>query len=170
MSKTGAVLGSALFFVIAPFMLGFVVPWWIAGWHMHGPLYGEPLLQLGGIPLVLSGLWLLLPSFKRFALDGLGTPAPIAPPRRLVVTGLYRYMRNPMYFGVYAIILGNALILGDQWIIHYATLVALGFIAFVFFYEEPALVRQFGDEYREYRKNVPRFIPRFTPWKPTTRE
>ena len=170
MRKPAAILGSALFFLIAPFTVGFVVPWWVAGWHVHPPLYGEPLLQLGGIPLVLSGLGLLLPSFARFALDGLGTPAPIAPTQHLVVTGLYRNMRNPMYFGVYAIILGNALILGDQWIIHYATAVALGFIAFVLLYEEPTLRRQFGDEYREYCKNVPRFIPRLRPWTKATRE
>lgn len=170
MHKTAAILGSALFFVIAPFTIGFVVPWWIAGWQVHAPLYGEPLLQLGGIPLVLSGLGLLLLSFGRFALDGLGTPAPIAPPKHLVVTGLYRYMRNPMYAGVYAIILGNALILADKRIIHYGTLVVLGFIAFVLFYEEPTLERQFGDEYRQYRKNVPRLIPRLRPWTPATKE
>ena len=120
----------------------------------HGIRYW--LVVLGAVPLIES--------FGRFALVGLGTPAPIAPPIHLVVTGFYRYVRNPMYVGVKTIIVGNALILGDAWIFLYAAIVILGFMVFVRLYEEPALGRQFGAEYDAYRANVPRWWPRLTPW------
>src|SRR5208282_4876758 len=118
--KTTAILGSALFFAIAPFTVGFVVPWWIAGWRIGTPFLGEPLFRAGGFLLVVVGAVPLIESFARFALVGLGTPAPIAPTQHLVATGFYRYMRNPMYVGVAAIILGQALILGNAWVFAYA--------------------------------------------------
>jgi protein-S-isoprenylcysteine O-methyltransferase Ste14 len=170
MRKSAALLGSALFFLIAPGMVGFVVPWWIAGWHMAAPFGGNKLYPAAGIVLVLAGLVPLIESFARFALIGLGTPAPVAPPQHLVVTGFYRYVRNPMYVGVLAIILGNALILGNVAVFAYAALVALGFAAFVMGYEEPTLRRQFGADYERFCRNVPRWIPRLTPWTPATRE
>jgi len=163
--KTGAVLGSVLFFLVAPVMVGFVVPWWIAGWRV-----GNTLWATGGFFLVLLGLVPLVESFARFALVGLGTPAPVAPTKHLVVTGFYRYVRNPMYLGVLAIILGNGLILGNAAVFAYAALIALGFALFVLGYEEPTLRRQYGAEYEAFCKNVPRWIPRLTPWTPAKRE
>jgi protein-S-isoprenylcysteine O-methyltransferase Ste14 len=164
MSKSTAIFGSVLFFLIAPVMVGFVVPWWIAGWQIGAPLAGNKAAPAAGVVLVLLGLGPLVESFARFALQGLGTPAPVAPTEHLVVTGFYRHVRNPMYVGVLLIILGNALILGNVAVFAYAALVALGFAAFVMGYEEPALRRQFGAEYQEFCRNVPRWVPRLTPW------
>jgi protein-S-isoprenylcysteine O-methyltransferase Ste14 len=147
MQKSAAILGSALFFLIAPFTLGFVVPWWIAGWRMAAPDFDAPVFRFAGLLLAVVGVVPLIESFGRFALVGLGTPAPIAPTRHLVVTGFYRYVRNPMYVGVLTIILGNALISGEAVVFEYAAVIALGFALFVLFYEEPTLRRQFGDEY-----------------------
>ena len=170
MRKPAAILGSALFFLIAPFTIGFVLPWWMAGWEIGAPLGGNNLFPAAGVLLVLAGLAPLLESFARFATVGLGTPAPIAPTQHLVVTGFYRYVRNPMYLGVLMIILGNALILGNVAVVVYAGIVALGFALFVMGYEEPTLRRQFGVEYAEFCRNVPRWIPRLTPWTQATRE
>jgi protein-S-isoprenylcysteine O-methyltransferase Ste14 len=99
----------------------------------------------------------------------LGTPAPIAPTQNLVVTGLYRYVRNPIYVALVAVILGQAVLFGDQRLLGYGVLVWLAFHAFVVGYEEPALVRRFGTEYEDFRANVPRWIPRLTPWRAARR-
>lgn len=170
MRKTGAMLGSAVFFLIAPVTVGFVVPWWIAGWQIGIATPESNLFRVAGDVLVLLGLLPLVESFGRFALVGLGTPAPIAPPKRLVVTGFYRYVHNPMYVGVLAIIVGQALMLESGAVFAYAAPVALAFAAFVVGYEEPALRRQFGAEYEEFCRHVPRWLPRLTPWTPATRE
>lgn len=94
------------------------------------------------------------------------SPAPIAPPQQLVVSGLYRYVRNPMYVAVLSTILGQALIQGRPVLFGYAAVIALAFAAVVHWYEEPALTRQFGDAYRQYRANVPGWRPRRRPWNP----
>ncbi len=97
MRRISAILGSGVFLVIAPGTLAVYVPWTLSGWHMAPPLLGLfPFRVIGGL-LIALGLPVLLDSFARFAIQGLGTPAPIAPPQNLVVTGLYRYVRNPMY-------------------------------------------------------------------------
>jgi protein-S-isoprenylcysteine O-methyltransferase Ste14 len=168
MRKTSAILGSALFFLIAPVTVGFVVPWWIASWQIGIATLESNLFRVEGVVLVLLGLVPLIESFGRFALVGLGTPAPVMPTKHLVVTGFYRYVRNPMYVGVLTIILGNALILGNVAVFAYAALIALGFVLFVMGYEEPTLHRQFGVEYQEFCRNVPRWIPRLTPWRPAS--
>jgi protein-S-isoprenylcysteine O-methyltransferase Ste14 len=164
MRKLWAILGSALFFLVAPVTVGLVIPWWIAGWRIAPPLLKVPAFRAAGFLLVILGAVPLIESFARFALVGLGTPAPIAPTQHLVVSGFYRYLRNPMYSGVLAIILGNALILGDPNVLTYAVIVSLGFTIFVRLYEEPTLRRQFGGEYEEYCAHVPRWLPRLTPW------
>ena len=97
-----------------------------------------------GILLIVAGLPGLVDSFARFALQGLGTPAPIAPTQNLVVTGLYRYVRNPIYVAVVAVILGQAILFGDWRLILYGGLLWLAFHAFVVAYEEPALQRSLG--------------------------
>src|SRR5215475_13870170 len=103
-----AVLGSALFFVVAPFLLAGVIPWWVTHWEFRPAFFGvDPTRILGGM-LIIAGVPGVVDSFGRFALDGLGTPAPIAPPQKLVVTGLYRYVRNPIYTAVVAVIFGQA--------------------------------------------------------------
>jgi protein-S-isoprenylcysteine O-methyltransferase Ste14 len=107
----------------------------------------------------------LVDSFARFVLEGLGTPAPLAPAKKLVVTGFYRFVRNPMYVSLLAIILGQALLFGEARLIVLAGLAWLASHIFVVKFEEPRLEREFGAQYAVYKNNVPRWIPRLTPWR-----
>jgi protein-S-isoprenylcysteine O-methyltransferase Ste14 len=164
--RTMAVLVSAVFFVVAPCTLAGLVPWLITGWQLQPPFLGlEPTRGLGAI-MILAGVSGLVDAFARFALQGLGTPAPIAPTRNLVLTGLYRHVRNPIYIAVVAIILGQAVLMGDWRLVVYGALLWVGFHLFVVAYEEPTLEQTFGSEYEAFRAAVPRWIPRLTPWRP----
>jgi protein-S-isoprenylcysteine O-methyltransferase Ste14 len=96
-----------------------------------------------------------------FAVRGLGTPAPIAPTKFLVVTALHRYVRNPMYIGVFGVLLGEAVAFRSAVLLGYAAFFCVPVELFVLFYEEPTLRRQFGESYEEYRRSVPRWIPRY---------
>lgn len=141
------------------------MPWALTGWQVEEPVpYWLPL-RVAGAVLIAAGVPVLMSAFWRFAVEGLGTAAPVAPPERLVVGGLYRFVRNPMYIAVEAIILGQALLLGQLILFAYAALFALAVAAFVHFYEEPTLSRQFGAEYESYRRAVPAWRPRRRPWK-----
>ena len=122
-----------------------------------------PLFRFAGGALAAAGAIGLLDSFVRFAVQGLGTPAPVFPTRHLVVKGLYRYVRNPMYVAVVAMILGQALIFGNLNLLAYGSFVWLMFHLFVLAYEEPTLKASFGSEYEVFRSAVPRWIPRLTP-------
>ena len=115
--------------------------------------------------MIIAGVPGVVDSFARFALEGLGTPAPIAPPQKLVVTGLYRYVRNPIYIAVVAVIFGHALLFGDGRLLWYGALLWLFFHVWVVMIEEPTLKETFGTEYVSFRTNVPRWIPRLTPWR-----
>jgi protein-S-isoprenylcysteine O-methyltransferase Ste14 len=126
---------------------------------------GCELTRAFGLILMIAGAAELVDSFARFALQGIGTPAPIAPTRHLVVTGLYRFVRNPMYLAVFAIIFGQALLLGDWALIVYGGIFWIACHVFVVTYEEPTLREKFGAEYENFRANVPRWIPRATPWR-----
>ena len=136
-------------------------------WEFQPSFFPLEITRLVGVVLILAGVPGLVDSFARFALQGLGTPAPIAPTRNLVVTGLYRYVRNPIYVAVVAIILGQAVLLGDWRLIVYGALLWLAFHVFVVAYEEPTLEQTFGEEYEAFRTNVPRWIPRMAPWRPS---
>jgi protein-S-isoprenylcysteine O-methyltransferase Ste14 len=160
-----AILGSAIFLVVAPGIVAGYVPWRISRWQVGPPLLGIFSLRVIGILLIAAGLPVLLDSFVRFALQGLGTPAPVFPTRHLVVSGLYRYVRNPMYVAVVSLILGQGLLLGSISILEYGIAVSFGFCLFVLLYEEPTLRRHFGSEYEEFCANVPRWIPHFRPWR-----
>jgi protein-S-isoprenylcysteine O-methyltransferase Ste14 len=120
-------------------------------------------VRLFGAGLVAAGLAFLLSAFARFVVEGLGTPAPVAPTERLVVGGAYRYVRNPMYLAVGALILGQALLLGQAIVFLYGFAFAVAVVTFVVGYEEPTLTRQFGEEYSAYRRDVPRWLPRRGP-------
>ena len=161
--RAAAIIGSAIFLVIAPGTLALYVPWYLTRWHFAPALF--PIARVLGAALIVAGLPILLDSFARFALQGLGTPAPVMPPKRLVVTGLYRYVRNPMYVAVTALIAGQGLLFGSVTVLEYGAIVWAGFFLFVLAYEEPALGEQFGDEYKRYRANVRRWLPRITPWR-----
>src|SRR5690349_763964 len=111
MRRGAAAFGSAVFFALAPGTVAVLVPAWITGWWRVGADHGWPVRVVGGV-LAAAGGAVVVHSFVRFVREGLGTPAPIAPPSQLVVGGLYRYVRNPMYVGVDAAIAGQALLLG----------------------------------------------------------
>jgi protein-S-isoprenylcysteine O-methyltransferase Ste14 len=160
MTRRGALLGSLVFLVVVPGTVAGLVPWWISRWEMQRPLLGVAGLRIAGAVLIALGAAALLDSFARFALRGVGTPAPVLPTRHLVVTGLYRHVRNPMYVAVVSVIGGQGLLLGDVRLLAYALLVWLVVHLFVVGYEEPTLRRSFGDEYEAFRANVPRWIPR----------
>jgi protein-S-isoprenylcysteine O-methyltransferase Ste14 len=111
----------------------------------------------GAFALLLAGIAVLAKCVWDFFAAGHGTLAPIDPPRCLVVGGLYRFTRNPMYNGVLAILLGQAWLFASVALLKYAALVFVAFHLFVLFYEEPALESRFGESYRMYRKAVPRW-------------
>jgi protein-S-isoprenylcysteine O-methyltransferase Ste14 len=170
--RLAAIAGSALFLVIAPGFVAGLVPWWISHWRLEHPYFdfdveppfvGTLLFRFAGGLLVVVGSIGLLDCFVRFAVQGLGTPAPVFPTRHLVVTGLYRYVRNPMYVAVLSTILGQALLFGRFGLIAYGSFVWLMFHLFVLYHEEPTLEATFGSEYRSYRAEVPCWIPRLTP-------
>jgi protein-S-isoprenylcysteine O-methyltransferase Ste14 len=126
-------------------------------------------MRVLGVILLAAGLFALVQAFVRFVVEGLGTPAPIAAPERLVVGGLYRYVRNPMYVAVLSVIVGQALILGQLVLLPYAAAFWVITAAFVRWYEEPALTRRFGADYEAYRRAVPAWRPRLRPWEPRER-
>jgi protein-S-isoprenylcysteine O-methyltransferase Ste14 len=164
MRRVFAVLGSAVFLVLAPGIVAGLVPWWISRWQSETlAVWWLPLEILGGM-LVAAGTLVLLDSFARFAMKGLGTPAPVFPTRYLVVTGLYRYVRSPMYVAVVAVIVGQSLILANTRVLEYGAVVWLCFHLFVLAYEEPTLRATFGPEYEDFCRGVSRWIPRLRPW------
>ena len=158
MRKITATTGSAAFLVIAPGVVAGLVPWWLTGWQA-GAGYPAPV-RIAGALLIAAGALALLAAFAQFAILGRGTPAPVAPTEQLVVRGLYRYVRNPMYLAVLAVITGQALLLSRPLLLGYATVVAAAFVAFVHGYEQPALARRYGAEYEAYRRAVPGWWPR----------
>jgi len=161
MQKMNAVAGSAGFLVIAPGVVAGLVPWWLTGWQA-GTAFPLPVRVTGGV-VTAAGAAALIGSFAQFAVEGQGTPAPPAPTERLVVRGLYRYVRNPMYLAVLAVITGQALLLGRPALLGYAAGVGLAFTAFVYGYEQPALARRYGAQYRAYQRAVPAWWPRLPP-------
>ena len=165
MQRVSAVLGSALFFLVAPCVLAGLIPWSMTRWEFSPAFFGIELTRAIGLMLIIAGVPGVVDSFARFALQGLGTPAPIAPTQKLVVTGLYRYVRNPIYVGVAAVIFGQALLFGDWRLLWYAALLWFFFHVFVLVYEEPTLKQTFGAQYEDFRANVPRWVPRLTPWR-----
>jgi len=165
MPRLWAGIISVLFFLLAPGTIAGLIPYGITSWTMQPPLFGWQPIQWIGIALIAIGLAILVESFARFVVKGFGTPAPIAPPKHLVVSGLYRHVRNPMYVGVVAAVLGQALLLGDMRLVWYAAIVWIAFHLFVLLYEEPTLRVTFGDEYERFCANVPRWFPRLTPWR-----
>jgi protein-S-isoprenylcysteine O-methyltransferase Ste14 len=117
-------------------------------------------VRVVAVVLTITGAIVLLHAFTCFVIDGLGTPAPIAPTERLVISGLYRYVRNPMYLAVLAVITGQALLLSRPVLLAYAVAIAATVAAFVHWYEEPTLLRRHGIAYQRYRQTVPAWLPR----------
>lgn len=164
-ARSRAALRTALWFVVAPGAVAGLVPWSLTRWEADSST--SPLLTVLGVALVAAGSGVLLHAVLRFVTEGLGTPAPVAPTRRLVIGGLYRYVRNPMYLAVLAIILGQAAWLARLELVTYGVLITLAEAVFVAAYEEPALRRTFGEEYDAYRLAVRGWLPRVHAWRPT---
>lgn len=151
-----------MFFVVAPGVVTGLVPWWLTGWHMRDALPAVllwPARIVGGL-MVIAGVAVLVHAFVRFVVEGAGTPAPVAPTERLVVGGLYRYVRNPMYVAVTSTILGQALLLDQPVLFVYGAAVWATSALFVLAYEEPTLRRTYGESYDQYRRSVPAWLPR----------
>ena len=148
--------------MLAPGVVAGIVPWLLTGWRSED---APSLLRVAGAALIVLGVAFLLHAFTRFVLEGLGTPAPVAPTEALVVGGVYRYVRNPMYLAVGATIVGQALLLGQFGLLAYAAAFGVVVFCFVRLCEEPTLSARFGAGYREYRDAVPGWIPRLRPWR-----
>ena len=164
------ILRHLLAVAVLPFTVAVLVPAWIA--RANGvtlrlePSAGPVLLQAAGVALLGLGLALFVASLWRFAADGKGTLAPWDPPPLFVVQGPYRFVRNPMISGVILVLFGEALVLRSQPNAIWATCFAALNLAYIPLVEEPQLERRFGGSYRDYRRNVRRFIPRLRPWQP----
>lgn len=161
MQMSKAIVGSSIFFAIAPGVVAGLIPYLLTEWRML-PVW--PTARVAGLILTVAGATVLLHSFWRFIIEGRGTPAPVAPTERLVTGGAYRFVRNPMYLSVLTAILGQGLLLGQPILLIYASVVCLAVISFVRFYEEPTLSRCYGAGWEAYKKAVPRWRPRLTPW------
>lgn len=164
-TRARAILGSFAFFLMAPAVVAGVVPFMLVGWTLHPPLLGLPGERLVGAVAVVAGLGFLLDCFARFALVGRGTPGPVEQTEVLVVSGLYRLVRNPMYVCVVIIVSGQALLFGQASLFAYAGVLVAVFHLFVFLYEEPTLRDRFGASYEDYCLHVRRWWPRITPWR-----
>jgi protein-S-isoprenylcysteine O-methyltransferase Ste14 len=155
--RTLAAIGSAVFFLLAPGATAVLIPWLLTGWESN--IAWAPA-HVAGALLLAAGAIVLVSAFVRFVVEGLGTPAPVAPTEQLVVGGLYRYVRNPMYLAVAATIVGQALLLGQAVLLGWAAIFLAITAAFVRLYEEPALRRRYGAEYDAYCATVPGWWPR----------
>ena len=153
-------LKTLIFTVIVPGTFGVYLPQWLRG---RSALHLDSL-RLVGIALAAAGACIYLRCAWDFATFGRGTPAPIDPPKRLVVRGLYRFVRNPMYVGVLSVVLGQAALFHSPALLEYAAILFAGFHLFVVGYEEPALRSQFGESHARYCAAVRRWLPRTTPW------
>lgn len=162
--RTEALLGSAAFFIAAPGTVAGVLPWLITHWR-----FGDDAsfgVGAAGAVLILIGLAMLIECFVRFAIKGRGTPAPIAAPKELVVSGLYAHVRNPMYVAVLLIIFGQSMLFASAALIAYGIAIWFAFLLFVLYYEEPRLKAEFSEAYDAYAAAVPRWIPRLKAWRP----
>ncbi len=126
-----------------------------------GPRFDFGPASYSGLVPLLAGLSVIVACFVDFVRRGRGTPAPYDPPRELVITGLYRYVRNPQYVGVVLVVVGEALLSGAAVLFGYAAFLAVAYHLFVRYYEEPTLSRLFGEAYAQYRVSVPRWLPRY---------
>lgn len=151
------IVSTLIFTIVVPGTVAILIPRWLLGGFR--PPQGGTLTWMGAIAFLIGGAIYFRCAWE-FAARGLGTPAPIAPTKFLVTTALHRYVRNPMYIGVALAILGQAALFRSIHVAEYAGIMLLTAHVFVVLYEEPTLQRQFGESYVEYRKNVPRWIPR----------
>jgi protein-S-isoprenylcysteine O-methyltransferase Ste14 len=151
--------------ILMPWLLMWLTADTIIGWSLAWSL--DLLVMLIGITLLLTGVLLLAACIRMFTNVGEGTLAPWAPTQKLVVVGIYRYMRNPMITGVILGILGESIILSNYAVFLWFLFFFIGNHMYFIKSEEPGLLKRFGQEYVEYFENVPRWLPRRTPWAPS---
>lgn len=154
----GPILKTILFTIVVPGFVTVGAPYLLLGGF---PATGRSPLAWLGLLCIVIGASIYFSCAWEFAVRGLGTPAPIAPTKFLVISGLHRSVRNPMYIGAWLVVLGESALFHAPLVIAYAAFLCLPVHLFVIFYEEPTLHRQFGTSYDEYRRAVPRWIPRF---------
>jgi protein-S-isoprenylcysteine O-methyltransferase Ste14 len=168
MRRPAAAVTSLAWFTAVGGTFGCLLPYLLNYWHFHQPLPRWWIGQAAGAVLICGGMIPVAGSFIEFFKAG-GTPVPAASPPRLVVSGFYRHLRNPIYAGFLAILIGQALLFGSAGLLEYTAIAWIIGAAAVRFYEEPVLTRKFGAGYQEYRRNVPAWIPRLQPWTPGER-
>ena len=162
-SNRRSVIVSILFVLFGgPGIVLLYLPLWITRFRIPP---GEPVWQIAiAAALIVAGLAPGLESVRRFIYVGRGTLVPVAPPEHLIVSGFYRYVRNPMYVGVMVALTGEAILFWNRGIAIEALLAFVGFNIFILLHEEPSLTRHHPEEYSLYKRNVPRWLPRLTPW------
>ena len=165
MNRAAAGLASVAFFCAAPGVVGGLVPWLLTGWVLP-PSSKTSLILRGCLAAVavLSGMVVLIGAFVRFVREGSGTPAPVAPTDRLVIGGMFRFVRNPMYLAVVTILLGQSVLFASTTLLIYTFVVWAAMAAFVRWYEEPVLTTRYGQQYADYRRNVRAWWPKLKPW------
>jgi protein-S-isoprenylcysteine O-methyltransferase Ste14 len=163
-STRRSVLVSLLFIVFGgPGFVLVYIPFCITRFRIPA---GEPAWQIAlAAVLIAAGAVPAFESMKRFVFVGRGTMVPTVPTERLVVSGFYRHVRNPMYTGLLVALAGEAILLASRPMVVYLAVVWLATHLFICFYEEPTLARRYGVEYLRFKKHVPRWIPRPTAWR-----
>jgi protein-S-isoprenylcysteine O-methyltransferase Ste14 len=161
-TRVRAAVGTIAFFLLAPGGTAGLVPWLITQWRGDA----APWARVTGAVFVVAGTLLVIAAFTQFVLEGRGTPAPVAPTQELVIGGLYRWVRNPMYLGVSTAIAGQAVMFGSVGVGVWLAVFVLATTTFTLVYEEPTLRRTYGASYDAYAAAVPRWRPRLTPWRP----
>jgi protein-S-isoprenylcysteine O-methyltransferase Ste14 len=159
--RNRAAAGTIAFFFLAPGTTAGLVPWLITRWSGDAPVWA----QVVGAAVTAAGTLLVVAAFVQFVVEGRGTPAPVAPTDQLVVGGLYRWVRNPMYVGVSAAILGQAVWFSSVGVVVWFWCFVVAVTVFVALYEEPTLRRTYGAAYDAYTAAVPRWVPRIRPWR-----
>ena len=169
MRRPAAVAVSVAWGVVVGGAFGCLLPYVLGEWHFHRPLPYWAAAQAAGGLLIGAGLVPIVVSFIEFARAD-GTPVPVASPPRLVVSGFYRYVRNPIYVGFLIILIGQTLLFGTLGLVKYTAAACVVGVAAVRCYEQPKLAGKFGAEYEACRRAVPAWIPRLhprTPGEPT---
>ncbi len=154
------IIRNLFFTLLLPGFVAGLAPYWILEGENAVGSFPPPFhfLQVPGILIFIPGITILISCIARFAFEGRGTLAPVDPTRKLVVGGLYRYSRNPMYIGVISILTGESLYFRSLDLGLYSLFVFLGFNLFIMIVEEPRLRRDFGKQYEEYCKKVGRWL------------
>jgi AhpD family alkylhydroperoxidase len=165
MRRSATAATSLAWFVGVGGTFGCLLPYLLNDWHFRQPLPYWGIARAAGVLLICAGLIPVVQSFIEFFKAG-GTPVPVASPPRLVVTGSYRNVRNPIYVGFLVTLIGQVLLFGSPGMLEYTAVAGCIGVAAVRFYEEPILARRFGAEYQAYRRAVPAWLPRLHPWTP----